>query len=90
MLQAYEGYIEEGRVYTVTPLVRIKNRCRVIVTVLDEPLPEKDDTWAELDEAQDDTMNEHLAAMDEFIAAVNASDEEVPEFERLKLSEVEI
>ena len=49
MLQAYEGYLEEGRVYTVVPLVSFKGRRRVIITVLDEPLPEKPDTWAELD-----------------------------------------
>ena len=49
MIQAYEGYLEEGRVYTVMPLVRTKGRRRAIVTVLDEPLPERPDTWAELD-----------------------------------------
>lgn len=39
---------------------------------------------------KDETMIEQLAAMDEFIKAVKASDEAVPEFERVKLREVEI
>ena len=50
MLQTYEGYIEEGRVYTVIPLMRSKSRRRVIITVLDEPLPERPNKWSELDE----------------------------------------
>jgi len=49
MLQAYEGYLEEGRVYTMMPLVNMQSRRRVIVTVLDEPLHERPDTWADLD-----------------------------------------
>ena len=49
MLQAYEGYLEEGRVHTVMPIVGLKDRRRVIITVLDEPLRETQDTWAELD-----------------------------------------
>ena len=64
MIQAYEGYMEEGRVYTLMPLVRIKGRRRVIVAVLDEPLPERPDTWAELDRIVAD-MSE-LPCFDDF------------------------
>ena len=42
------------------------------------------------DKPKDDTMDSHLAAMDAFIAAIRTSDEVVPEFERMKLREVEI
>ena len=48
MPQAYEGYLEKGRFYPITP-VNIQGRRRVIVTVLDRPITEKRDTWAELD-----------------------------------------
>jgi len=49
MLQAYEGYLEKGRVYPMIPLIHMPDRRRVIITVLDELLNEKPDTWAELD-----------------------------------------
>ena len=39
MLQAYEGYIEKGRVYPILPLSDIEGRRKVIITVLDEPPP---------------------------------------------------
>ena len=48
MLQAYEGYFENGRFYPIEP-VSIQDRRRVIVTVLDEPVDEKPNTWAEFD-----------------------------------------
>ena len=49
MLQTYEGYIEKGQVFSVLPLTGIKDRCRVIITILDEPAREKPDTWDELE-----------------------------------------
>ena len=49
MLQAYEGYLEKGQVYPISPLVKIEGRRRVIITILDEPMHEKPNTWAELD-----------------------------------------
>jgi hypothetical protein len=49
MLHAYEGYLEEGRVYPIGPLERMPGRRRVIITILDEPIREKSSTWADLD-----------------------------------------
>ena len=49
MLQAYEGYLEEGRVFPVMPIMNLPGRRRVIITVLDEPLNDRPDTWALLD-----------------------------------------
>ncbi len=49
MLYAYEGYLEQGRVYTMGQLESIRGRRRVIITVLDEPIRETPDTWADLD-----------------------------------------
>ena len=49
MLQAYEGYLEKGRVFPLMPLAGLQGRRRVIITVLDEPINKKPDTWAELD-----------------------------------------
>ena len=48
MLQAYEGYFENGQFYPIGP-ASIQDRRRVIVTVLDEPMNEKPNTWAEFD-----------------------------------------
>ena len=77
MLRAYEGYLEQGRFYPTGPPVSIQGRRRVIITVLDEP------------ERDDETVR-RLAALDKFFADVEANDEEVPEFERLKLREIEL
>ena len=49
MLQAYEAYLEEGRLYPTKPLPRIRGRKRVIVTILDEPTHNKPSTWNELE-----------------------------------------
>jgi len=49
MLQAYEGYLEQGRFYPIGPQISIQGRRRVIMTVLDELMNDKPDTWAELD-----------------------------------------
>jgi hypothetical protein len=74
--QAYEGYFENGHFYTAGQTIYIPERRKVFITVFDE--------------TKDGNMNEQLTAMDAFINAVRASDEEVPEFERLKLREVEL
>lgn len=49
MLRSYEGYLEKGQFYPIGPPIDTQGRCRVIITVLDESMPEKPDTWAELD-----------------------------------------
>ena len=36
MLQAYEGYLDKGRVYPLGSLANVRGRRRVIITVLDE------------------------------------------------------
>ncbi|MDR1538668.1 MAG: hypothetical protein LBU32_11870 [Clostridiales bacterium] len=77
MLQAYQGYFENGRFYTSGRTIPIPERKQIILTILEEA-------------AQDETMTKDLAAMDDFINAIKASDEAVPEFERIKLREVEL
>ncbi|MCL2108312.1 MAG: DUF2281 domain-containing protein [Oscillospiraceae bacterium] len=37
-MQAYEGYFENGRFYTVGETAHIKGRKRAFITILDEPL----------------------------------------------------
>ena len=77
-LQAYKGYFEQGNFYAAGKAIRIPER-RQVTIIFDEQQP------------QDDTLDEHLAAMDKFIKAMQESDEEVPpSFERIKLREVEI
>ncbi|MDR0310192.1 MAG: hypothetical protein LBJ21_01265 [Acidobacteriota bacterium] len=74
MIQAYEGYFENGQFCSTEGVICIPDRRRVFVTILDEP------------PIQDNATADQLAAMDEFIAAIKASDEEVPEFERIKFT----
>ena len=73
-MQAYEGYFENGLFCSTSGVIRIPERRRTFITILDEP------------PIQDNTMADQLAAMDEFIAAIKASDEEVPEFERIRFT----
>jgi hypothetical protein len=48
-MQAFEGYYEDGGFYAFKPPLNIPNKRRVIITVLDEPMCDKPDTWSELD-----------------------------------------
>ena len=43
-MQAYEGYFENGLFYPIGAPVSIQGRRRVILTVLDEPVPENKET----------------------------------------------
>ena len=84
MLQTYEGYYENGRFYPAGQPIMITGRKKVIMTVLKE---------AEADEGElthDDETARRLAAIDVFLNGIAGCDEEVPEFERIKLREVEI
>ena len=77
-LQAYKGYFEQGYFYVAGKPIRIPERQQV--TLIFDELP-----------PQDDTLNEHLAAMEKFIAAMETNNEEVPPlFERVRLREVEV
>ena len=77
VLQTYEGYFEDGRFHQTGQALRIAGRRRAFITILDEP-------------TRDDETVRRVAALDKFFADVEASDEAVPEFERVKLREVEI
>ena len=76
-MQSFQGYFEAGQ-FIPLDAVKIPERRRVILTVLDEPVP----TGA----------NVQTAAWKVFFAAVKGSDEVVPEtFDRVGFSrEVEI
>ena len=71
-LQAYKGYFEQGRFYVAGKAMSIPERQHMTVIF----------------EENEDAHNEDLAAMEKFIKAMAASDEEVPLFfERVKLRE---
>ena len=74
-MQAYEGYFINGQFYTAGRSVRIPERRRAIITVLDEPIPQSKnaEAWRE--------FLEEIAKID---------DEPLEEFERVKFREVEI
>jgi hypothetical protein len=73
-----EGYFEDGRFYPIGHTVLMPGRRRAFITILDEP-------------PRDATTAGRLAALDAFFAAIEASDETIPEFERVKFNrEVEL
>ena len=48
-MQAIEGYYKAGTIHPLKRPTNVMDYCRVIITILDEPLQEKPDTWADLD-----------------------------------------
>ena len=73
--QAYEGYFENGSFHTAGRTIRIPERQRVYITVLDEPISD----------------NENAEAWQEFLTAIEKiEDEPLTEFERVRFREVEI
>ena len=77
--QVYEGYFAEQDKFIPQGKGKIPLNKRAIVTVLDEqPI-------------KNEVLKKRLAAIDEFIEAVNISDEDVPDFERVSFTrEVEL
>ena len=76
MLQTYEGYFEDGRFHQTSQAVRIAGRRRAFITILDEPARDENQRQAE--------------AMRRFREQIRNCAEPVPEFERVKLREVEV
>lgn len=72
-MRTYEGYYEEGRFYPIGQISGLSGRRRVLITILDEP-------------EHDNTTTRRLAALDDFFAAIDASEEDAPEFERVKFN----
>ena len=72
-MQAYEGYFENGCFYPLEKTVCVSGRRRAFITILDEP-------------AREETIAGRLSALDEFFTKIEASSEEVPEFERVKFT----
>ena len=87
--QPFNRLLQRNGDLKINEIIRIANGldCDVELNFLDKESRKK---WECDIEAPDATLDEHLAAMEEFILAIEASDEEVPDFERLKLREVEI
>ena len=48
-MQAIEGYYKSGAIHPLKRPANIIDYSRVIITILDEPLHEKPNTWAALD-----------------------------------------
>ena len=77
-MQACEGYFENNRFFQTKGSIRIPDRRRVVITVLDEHV-------------QDDDIKKRVAALDEFFEVIKNCNEPVPEFERVKFNrEVDI
>lgn len=92
MLQAYEGYLEQGRFIPSGPPVSIKGRCKVVVTILGE-LP--DNTVGASDSNEDTIISDEVAvrlkAFDNLTAMIDAAvDEEMPLIVPIRLREVEL
>ena len=71
-MQSYEGYYENGHFFPIGKTLTIKERRRAII-ILDEP-------------AHDETITKRIAVLEEFFEAIDADDEEVPEFERVNFA----
>ena len=69
--QVYEGYFVEPDRFIPHGTVKIPLNKRALVTILDEQ-PSKDTE-----------LKKRLTAIEKFLEAIIASDEEVPEFERV-------
>ena len=78
MLETYEGYMEEGRFYPTGASPDLKGRCWVLLTILDRTAPGQGET------------TRRLEALDRFFAGIDASKEDIPEYARVKLKEVEV
>jgi hypothetical protein len=73
--QVYEGYFENGNFYTAGKIIRIPERQRVYITVLDEPVY--------------DYLN--TEAWQEFLSEIKQIDNEpLAEFERVKFREIKM
>ena len=73
MYQAYEGYFENGQFYPTEQTINISGRRRAFITILDEL-------------EKDKTIERRLAAIDRFLTIIESSDEEIPEFERVRFA----
>ena len=62
-MQACEGYVEDGKFYPLGNVLRKSGKLRAILTILDEPIPEKvkDDKvfWAEFDRMARESAHEN-------------------------------
>jgi|GEM_PF-1312805 len=77
-LQAYKGYFEQGsNFYAAGKTIRIPER-RQVTLIFEEP------------QSQDDTLEKDVTAMKNFLSTLQASEEDMPPIERIKLREVEI
>ena len=73
--QSYEGYFDNGQFYIAGQKIRIPERKRIFLTILDESV----------------TDNEHIKAWQDFFKEIKEIDDEpLSEFERVKFREVEI
>jgi len=71
MYQTYEGYWDDGRVLSRGSPIRIANRRKVLITVLEEQEPKKAKTieerlalWAEIDRMAEESADENLLIED--------------------------
>ena len=75
-MQAYEGFLDNGRFIPIGQPVNFPGKRRVVLTVFDDPVLEEDN---------------HAEAWHEFLSAIKSIDDEpVPAFERIKLREIDI
>jgi len=73
--QAYEGYFENGCFYAAGRPISIPERRRVYITILDEPVSDK----------------ENAEAWQDFLEEIRKIDDEpLAEFERVRFREIEI
>ena len=76
-MQTFEGYVENGHFYPAGGELLVNGRRRAFITILNEP-------------TRDNETERRLAALDKFFSVIDESNEEVPEFERIKFRDIDI
>ena len=69
MLKTFEGYLENDRFYPSGTTMSVQGRCKVIVTILDEPEPVKEEklhTWAEIQKFISEMNEEEKPRFEDF------------------------
>ena len=73
--QAYEGYFENGCFFSGGQAVRIPEKKRVYITILNEPVQENE----AFSKSENDDKEAKSKALKEIFASINACDEEIPD-----------
>ena len=82
-MQTHEGYFANGRFYPAVKGVRIPERRRTIVTILDEPVRDAADSAKAAERQQDNRANRQREAFQRFMTEMDNTPPLPPEFDEI-------